>query len=130
MRMEQGQRQEWSLVHPDAEAARLKLACVLTESEAPMQRIASDVERRGPTAWTIRPGQRGKMLASNASWNAEMDGVLSRVLVEKPAAGLKIPLVAFRQGHVLAARKTLSIGDHFGGRRRRTRFICIARDAH
>jgi hypothetical protein len=36
------------------------------------------------------------MLASNASWNAEMDGVLSRVLVEKPAACLKIPLVAFR----------------------------------
>jgi hypothetical protein len=36
------------------------------------------------------------MLASNASWNAEMDGVLPRVLVEKPAAGLKIPLVAFR----------------------------------
>jgi len=61
-----------------------------------MQRIASGVEQRGPTAWTIWPGQRAKMLASNASWNAEMDGVLSRVLVEKPAARLKIPLVAFR----------------------------------
>jgi len=31
-----------------------------------------------------------------------MDGVLSRVLVEKPAARLKIPLIAFGQGHVLA----------------------------
>ena len=48
MRMEHGQRQEWSLVHPDAEAARLKLACVLTESEAPMQRIASDGSGVGP----------------------------------------------------------------------------------
>jgi hypothetical protein len=48
MRMEHGQRQEWSLVHPDEEAARLKLACVLTESEAPMQRIALDGSGVGP----------------------------------------------------------------------------------
>ena len=41
---------------------------------------------------------------------------------------LKIPFIAFGQGHLLAARKALRVGDHFGSRRRRTRLIFFVGD--
>src|ERR1700730_19431202 len=47
------------------------------------------------------------------------------MLVKTPAARLKIPLIAFGQSHLLAARKALRVGDHFGRRRLRTRLVTI-----
>ena len=126
MRMEHGQRQEWSLVHPDAEAARLKLACVLTEFEAPMQRIASDGSGASP-----RLGRSGLVSGEDSGIQSRPERqILSSYRAcssRKRGARLKIPLIAFGQGHLLAAREALRVGDHFGGRRRRTRLIFFAR---
>ena len=70
----------------------------------------------------------------DASWSARkvraiFNFVLPRVLVKKPATRLKIPLIAFGQGHLLVARKAVRVGDHFGSCRRRTRLIFFVVDA-
>ena len=38
------------------------------------------------------------------------------MLVKKPSARVKIPLIAFGRGHLLTAREALRVGDHFGSR--------------
>ena len=62
----------------------------------------------------LKPNQNSSTICVGR--NAKIDVALPRVLVKKPATRLKIPFIAFGQGHILAARKTLSIGDHFGRR--------------
>ena len=47
------------------------------------------------------------------------------MLVEKPATRLKILLVAFGQGHFLAACEALRVGDHFGSGPLRTNKLFV-----
>ena len=50
----------------------------------------------------------------SAKSSSDLNFVLPRVLVKKPATRLKIPLIAFGEGHLLAARKAVRVGDLLG----------------
>jgi hypothetical protein len=43
--------------------------------------------------------------------------LLPGMLIKKPATRVKVPLVAFRQGHLLGPREVLRVSDHFVGGR-------------